>query len=92
MLFYASEGRSIENILGYYKSNDKLKLGFDLSDYSTTRLYTVDNVEDKPPVIAVVPEGSPITVRLNQPPILVGMQKNKGIKGYEIEYWKEVRD
>lgn len=87
--FYADEGRKIENVGGYYDGNSALEAKFDLSGYSLP-LYTVDY--GNTPIIAVVPQGDPITVRLDQPPILVGMQKNKGIKGYEIEYWREVRD
>jgi len=87
--FYKSAGREIVNVGGYYDGYPEIENQFDTSGMSLPR-YTVDY--GNPPVIAVMPTGDQITVRLDQPPILVGMQKNKGIKGYEIEYWRETRD
>jgi len=88
--FHADEGRSIWNVMGYDTVNTTVQGGFDLTDYTTKKIFS--NTEGHTPVIAVVPEGKTINVKLDQPPILVGMQKNKGIRGYEIEYWRETRD
>ncbi len=84
--FYKDEGRTIENVLGHIPENTAL---IDLFDLDNTNVhFTCDGLS---PVIAVIPTGESITVRLDQPPILAGMQKNEGIKGYEVEYWRETR-
>lgn len=87
--FYRTSGRSIENVLGHIPEDNTLQSRFDIDDFSASKIFTVD---DKAPVIAVIPYGETVSVSLDQPPILAGMQKNEGIKGYKIEYWRETRD
>ncbi len=86
--FHEDEGRTIENVLGKDPEDSVLQDQFDLSGFTSGKIFTIDNLA---PVIAVIPTGETITVRLDQPPILAGMQKNEGIKGYEVEYWRETR-
>ncbi len=90
--FYASEGRKVSNLACYYtKTTAEINPDADGLDVTGSGINnpSATVIDGHPPAIAVIPGGESINVSLEQPPILMGMQKNKGLKRYKIEYWRQ---